>query len=822
MNNLLELNLNQNPDAAALASPYENVDDRKEIYLKYLIVSALKEKTGIVDIVDSLFYGRRFYSLTRLFDFYVNNNVFDLIILKPDSDEMLFDVLHDDIHANIYGYAVARVSHDFKTAKIEGYFLAKDFSKVVKNNTLAVSMLREVNGFEDIEILDSQMSLSDVSDRFFELMSEFLDEEIREDALSELACLLYNSAELREVFAEIGRFDRVCLEIQNNTDLLTDEFLNILGGDRDESIVEDESEYFIDDLESLSEETQAPIEAEDIDLGFDLESLSGELEEENEIVNMNESEQEQVVNDNEAVCEIADEQELVEDLSDDELVLVEEDSELAELAEALVADEEVVVEEQTDSSEMNFALDEIVEPSADEDLILEELSGENTDEISPSDVNPNNLEYELEVVLSGDESENTGETSDIEEESLLADDTDELYLEFDGADLDSLEDISEEDSNIGKEKEKRTSSLAAELAALNEKKENVIQDSVEPELEIILPDKDVENKLVALSDIVDDELLRILNDGTVSVDVDDSEVLKILGIEPVESAVMNESNVNISEEVIDYQEEQAPQIEDAEIMAQYDSYEEGQAGETIELLYNDEENVASVGTFPGGGIVSDNVKIRATNSGKKGLFFAVALLAVLVMAGMNFFTNGKNAGTSDVVADLPRDITPKNNDDFSIPPAIDTQAGMPSAFDESEPVAQSAQLPADTKIVTSLSQQAGAAPVILRSVAWQIPTSIASDKIFNKYLQIAGKNIKANLATDLLETDDFAYNNKIKVSMTVKNNTPVKNIKIVESSGSKGVDDLVLQSIKQTLKYINTPVMSSDTGDREVVLVISI
>ena len=112
--------------------------------------------------------------------------------------------------------------------------------------------------------------------------------------------------------------------------------------------------------------------------------------------------------------------------------------------------------------------------------------------------------------------------------------------------------------------------------------------------------------------------------------------------------------------------------------------------------------------------------------------------------------------------------------------------------------------------------------VILKAVAWQVPTSISNDAIFNKYLQIAGKNIKLNLATDLLDTDDFAYNNKIKISMTVKNNMPVKNIKVVESSGSKNVDDIVLQSIKQTLKYINTPVMSEDRGDREVILVISI
>ena len=79
--------------------------------------------------------------------------MFDLIILKADSNETLFDVVQDEIHSNIYGYVVARVGADFKTAELLGYFLSKDFNKTVLGKNINVSELKPINNFEDIKWL---------------------------------------------------------------------------------------------------------------------------------------------------------------------------------------------------------------------------------------------------------------------------------------------------------------------------------------------------------------------------------------------------------------------------------------------------------------------------------------------------------------------------------------------------------------------------------------------------------------------------------------------------------------------------------------------
>ena len=152
MNDLLELEVGSK-EAAALAAPYGSVEDRKEIYLKYLIVSALKKVSSFVDMSDSLFYGRKFYSATRLFDFYVNNNLFDLIILRPDSNKLLFDVKKDDFHSNIFGYVVARIDEKSKRADILGYFLSANYDSIVNSdNVLKVTALTPIEDFENLGI----------------------------------------------------------------------------------------------------------------------------------------------------------------------------------------------------------------------------------------------------------------------------------------------------------------------------------------------------------------------------------------------------------------------------------------------------------------------------------------------------------------------------------------------------------------------------------------------------------------------------------------------------------------------------------------------
>lgn len=835
MNDLLELDL-KNKDAAAVASPYENVNDRREIYLKYLILSAFKKQNALVEMSDSLFYGRRFYALTRLFDFYVNNNVFDLIILKPDSDEMLFNVLHDDIHSNIYGYVVARISEDLKTAEIMGYFMSKDYSKIVYDKKVNLSKLRSINGFEDIEILDSQMTLADVSERFFELMSGFMDEDLDEQDLSELACLLYNSEELRAVFADLGRFDRVCLDVHNNPELLEDDFLSILGGSVDESFDDStEDEYLLDDLNALSDNSPEEISAEDIDLGVDLESLSMNMA--SELENNEETIDSEV--ENESVNELN-----TLDLEEDSL---QEEEELPELLESLESDdlesqndltfEEVepsIVDEKeqiSESTSIQFEKsdDEFLTQSEllDEDLLesldsiddlLEDgsLLNESESLIEQNIVDEPVIELPIEVQTDVENEANSDEEIQDDVQESGEQDSEMMLITFDEDEVENIDIVEDEEF----------SDSDLEGMEVHFSEENVVEETQQEGVSFAQPQQEeVTLSSVDTNEVVDDELLSLLGvEQTNEDNIDDSEVLAILGIEPSSQSTLNVESDSINQVT---KNEVEQQVVGSSAMKEQDYTESEEKEQVFEVLYN-EENTASSAGFPGEGLVGASTASKTKNS-KNSL---IALVAIVIVLAGGFVASKQllNKGTSDF--DMPNDISSMDkNDNFAnvpMPPAAELPKSMPEPVvpvqvpSVPKVVEPPAAPPAETKIVSSLSKQAGAAPVILKSVAWQVPTSISNDAIFNKYLQIAGKNIKINLASDLLDTDDFAYNNKIKVSMTVKNNAPVKNVKVVESSGSKSVDELVLQSIKQTLKYINTPVMTSDVGDREVILVISI
>ena len=810
MNNLLELV--ENKEDVAVAAAYEDIANRKEVYVKSLILSALKKSLNCIQTENSLFYSMKFYALTKLFDFYIKNNVFDLIVLKPASDELLFDALNDDIHTNIYGYVVVRVDETVEKAEILGYFMSKDYEKTISNGVLDVSLLKDVGELKDIEELESQMSLEDVSDRFFELVSKFLDDEINPSAQSELACLLYNSAELRQVFAELGRFDNLCVDIKDNKELLQDDFLSVFGPkDEEELEEEDVEELELETLTVSDDEEPKEIDAEDIDLGLDLSTFSSS---ENESEEGLEKEQEDILNTSDELEELSSIDVQNEDvLPDVELPLIEAE------------DEAIKVENENLLPELDDL--DIVESLQGEDLELKDLS---EDPDLPSDGSELEADFdelissesELESLAKEDVQRSEEKPSVVENAELEARIEDEDSVPFEEVDLDGLEDFESEESESSKE----------DLAT----NESEISQQIKVESS-------------KTSTVADDELMSILgNDLDDNVVVDEDEFLSILGMDEtetgaeteieteteaetaasvrVDSSLMEEKPLSEPETEI-LSDVQVPTSSDNEVQLQEEHVEDvtEESDKELTVLYTDEDTT-SAGTFPGDGIVKFVRKQKTSIAINKKVVMAATLLVLAVGGSSLFLLNKNNDAGNDSVAQLPQTSEPQNADDnFSLPtvPQDDSEIGGDMPFDA---VPQESQADVsnsgETKIVSSLSRQAGAAPVILKSVAWQVPASMTSDVVFSKYLQIAGKNIKLNLAADLLGTDDFAYNNKIKVSMTVKNNSPVKNVKIIESSGSKDVDDIVLQSIKQTLKYINSPVMSTDTEDKDVVLVISI
>ena len=109
----------------------------------------------------------------------------------------------------------------------------------------------------------------------------------------------------------------------------------------------------------------------------------------------------------------------------------------------------------------------------------------------------------------------------------------------------------------------------------------------------------------------------------------------------------------------------------------------------------------------------------------------------------------------------------------------------------------------------------------ISKVAWEVPEDIAYNDTFRKYLQIAGKNLKLNLQNDLLLATEMAYSNKVIVDLVIKNDGSLQSEEIAASSGSKQIDKIVLQSVKETLKYLKMPSSELSGGSATATLIIN-
>ena len=113
------------------------------------------------------------------------------------------------------------------------------------------------------------------------------------------------------------------------------------------------------------------------------------------------------------------------------------------------------------------------------------------------------------------------------------------------------------------------------------------------------------------------------------------------------------------------------------------------------------------------------------------------------------------------------------------------------------------------------------AAITITKLSWQVSEKLAADASVKEYLQTAGKNIQMNLQNDLANSADINFNNVIKVSFEIAPDNTMKGMQVLESSGSDQIDDIVLRSIKNTLKYISVPKLKDFKSDYFLTLIIN-
>ncbi len=93
----------------------------------------------------------------------------------------------------------------------------------------------------------------------------------------------------------------------------------------------------------------------------------------------------------------------------------------------------------------------------------------------------------------------------------------------------------------------------------------------------------------------------------------------------------------------------------------------------------------------------------------------------------------------------------------------------------------------------------------VKKLSWSVPDYVSYNDTFRKYLQTAGKSLKLSLSSDLLLATEYAYSKQIQVNIVLSKEGTIENAKILQSSGSTQIDDIVLRTVNDTLKVLKAP-----------------
>ena len=109
----------------------------------------------------------------------------------------------------------------------------------------------------------------------------------------------------------------------------------------------------------------------------------------------------------------------------------------------------------------------------------------------------------------------------------------------------------------------------------------------------------------------------------------------------------------------------------------------------------------------------------------------------------------------------------------------------------------------------------------ITKLSWEVPENLANNDKIRRYLQIAGRTLKLSLQNDLLVATELPYSNKIMLDIKIVPSGNVVSSDFIISSGSKQIDNIVLQSVKDTLKYVRPPLGEIQSPNSNLTLIIN-
>ncbi len=187
------------------------------------------------------------------------------------------------------------------------------------------------------------------------------------------------------------------------------------------------------------------------------------------------------------------------------------------------------------------------------------------------------------------------------------------------------------------------------------------------------------------------------------------------------------------------------------------------------------------------------------------------MLLVIAGGGAFFFFN-KNNSASSTISDNSIELSAGNEEETPPKQSIPDRGTIDvNALTEQDLIKVQPKRTSDSNKAIANAFSNGQSGVSLRGVNWLCNVELFTDKSFKAYLQELDSIFKMNFKKNILNATDSPSQDKMSVKLAVDKNGTLQRVEISESSGSEQIDDIVLQSIKETFEGGNTPIVSSES-----------
>ncbi len=838
--------------AKLVACKIDDTELRKRTYALNIAANAaaryLNENNVIADTKQSLYKVPSFARNIELADIYVNGVRYDVRVTF-DGKSFCIPKIQEKYDAVPAAYIVVQLENSLKEVEILGFIPSEKLTYNKANaeyycySTDILLPIEEFGNFAQNQSVKIHPFSSLDHDKIKEMCTGFIDDEITETEKIYFIKHVIACPVCRETFCDMNDFDTILSQLKNYHELLNDSTLSVFSGNKEEfdaaliagmGVVENAMENTVVEPEVLQEEDileeQEPQKEQEQEDELVLEEIQEEAQDE-------ENEQEQEA----AIDTIENENILESDIPAFDLIdfaQIDAEPELLQEEDILEEQEPQKKEEQEQEEELEADIDTVENEEAEEVATLAQEPDEVIEE--PEEIESIDESESIDPIESVEELESIGELdnlAEIEELEETEPETLEEPLELLSEDNDLLElgdeptvDESEIEEPIMDEPaieeplEEQTDSYQepVELKYDDEETEEIEQDIEQEEenpqeLPAMFdfakatadietePDENQSKQDEEIQGLLDDDLLALLSDS----DTEDTEEQ-----EETQSYESQEFTQEPEQEYDQPSEFESEEFEQPEFSVDTQESQplEQDGDDTIHSLFENQANAQSeegaqdgVAEFE---LAPEPVSASTVNKTKQ-IAVAAALVVLLAGAGAGaWFMNHQKATTEETPLDTA------NSDQLFDFQNQGTQS-------EESPDTQSAAVSQDINRSMANSFSDKPAAISITKLSWQVSEKLASEASVKEYLQTAGKNIQMNLQNDLANASDVAFNNTVKVSFEIAPDNTLKGIQVLTSSGSDKIDDIILRSIKNTLKYINVPKLKDYKSDYFLTLIIN-